>query len=516
MNMNVIYEEKEEVSECVDIPMKQHKNERRGSSIRYCNSFPSSGYQTDEMSSSENSQESFEKEVNNNSNEASKAKDIRQLRRVQSTPNHFSQESREEDDLFDDLSDFRHMKMSEIDILEQPVFEEETFDSSSSSPSTSPKPLMIPHQRHPRQRYNSSSIRRTPVVPGYVSELIERRESLRVLPEGRSKDNTCIRKALQYIADPLNVLVIGPHDSGKTTLINSLLMSVTGEWVDRAPYGTGRAHNLNPVVLYENPEHHRRHRTVSDANNGGYRPRHRHFDPTWKRSCEDPCGRVVMWDTRGFDTIHDEAHQALLLRYILEGRLHPSNLSQALLLPDEICKKRYRAPMKDSQIDMILYVAAADERPNVNLFKAIIRAKEESKDEKAMKCPIMLVMTKFDLLDEVEKAAVNDNIFFYHPSSYGFHGDVFSPDFDLQDEEVLWKKVHCYESNLNPVIDRLEQNQPDEKKDEKLLKLFKDIIDYSLTPTGKRRCSSSSSKIFHLARNTGQKLLSRRLRTISI
>ena len=26
--MNVIYEEKEEVSECVDIPMKQHKNER--------------------------------------------------------------------------------------------------------------------------------------------------------------------------------------------------------------------------------------------------------------------------------------------------------------------------------------------------------------------------------------------------------------------------------------------------------------------------------------------------------
>ena len=40
----------------------------------------------------------------------------------------------------------------------------------------------------------------------------------------------------------------------------------------------------------------------------------------------------------------------------------------------------------------------------------------------------MLVMTKFDLLDDVEKAAVNDNIFFYHPSSYGFHGDVFSPD----------------------------------------------------------------------------------------
>ena len=31
---------------------------------------------------------------------------------------------------------------------------------------------------------------------------------------------------------------------------------------------------------------------------------------------------------------------------------------------------------------MILYVAPADEEPDVKLFKAIIRAKEESKDEK--------------------------------------------------------------------------------------------------------------------------------------
>ena len=97
------------------------------------------------------------------------------------------------------------------------------------------------------------------------------------------------------VVDPLNVLVLGPHDSGKTTLINSLLMSVTGEWVDRAPYGTGRAHNLNPVVLYENPEHHRRHRTVSDANNGGYRPRHRHFDPTVSKAA---CAFTIIKSTR--------------------------------------------------------------------------------------------------------------------------------------------------------------------------------------------------------------------------
>ena len=83
----------------------------------------------------------------------------------------------------------------------------------------------------------------------------------------------------ELFVDPLNVLVIGPHDSGKTTLINSLLMSVTGEWSDRAQYGCGRTHNLVPVVLYENPEHHKRCRTVSDSR-GRYNKRHQHFDPT--------------------------------------------------------------------------------------------------------------------------------------------------------------------------------------------------------------------------------------------
>ena len=93
-----------------------------------------------------------------------------------------------------------------------------------------------------------------------------------------------IKSALKTITDPLNVLVIGPHDSGKTTLINSLLMSVTGDWSDRAPYGIGRSHNLGPVVLYENPDHHRRCRTRSD-NSGRYQKRHYHHDPTVSQIC---------------------------------------------------------------------------------------------------------------------------------------------------------------------------------------------------------------------------------------
>ena len=57
----------------------------------------------------------------------------------------------------------------------------------------------------------------------------------------------------------------------------------------------------------------------------------RHYDPKWKRSPHDPCGRVTFWDTRGFDRIFDQDKASLLLRYILEGRLSHHNFNQALI-----------------------------------------------------------------------------------------------------------------------------------------------------------------------------------------
>ena len=51
-----------------------------------------------------------------------------------------------------------------------------------------------PHYLGPnrRQRYNSSSTRRTKVT--YVSEFIERRSSLLSVPAGPDRDNHCIRR----------------------------------------------------------------------------------------------------------------------------------------------------------------------------------------------------------------------------------------------------------------------------------------------------------------------------------
>jgi GTPase SAR1 family protein len=359
------------------------------------------------------------------------------MRRVQTCPEYSKQNVAEDYDDFD-ISMY-HGAISTSQLPE--VFEEEEEESShdyfdpenrnrNRHDSGIEESFPSRQRRQRRQRYNSSSIRRTQVT-SFVSDYIERRGSAQNMPVGPSRDEYCIRSALKTITDPLNVLVIGPHDSGKTTLINSLLMSVTGDWSDRAPYGIGRSHNLGPVVLYENPDHHRRCRTRSD-NSGRYQKRHYHHDPTWKRGQDDPCGRVVMWDTRGFEKIYDDNHQALLLRYILEGRLQRENLQQALLLSDEICKKRYKNVVKDNQIDLILYVASAEERPDLKLFKALQKAKLDSKDEKARNCPILLTMTKFDLLPASEQDELKQNIFFYHPESYAlYENGEFCPDVSL-------------------------------------------------------------------------------------
>ena len=65
----------------------------------------------------------------------------------------------------------------------------------------------------------------------------------------------------------------------------------------------------------------------------------------------------------------------------------------------------------------------------------------------------------------------------------------------INEEVMPWRRVRCYESKINPLEDEVEPNLPDESRDQHLLKLFIDIINYSLTPSGKRRCSSSSSKL---------------------
>ena len=97
----------------------------------------------------------------------------------------------------------------------------------------------------------------------------------------------------------------------------------------------------------------------------------RHWDPSWKRPHNCPCGRVTFWDTRGFERIENKQKSALILRYILEGRLTHRNFNQALLMETQNFKKMFKESNRDLQMDIILYVASANEEPNKRLFEVI-------------------------------------------------------------------------------------------------------------------------------------------------
>ena len=86
---------------------------------------------------------------------------------------------------------------------------------------------------------------------------------------------------------------------------------------------------------------------------------------------------------------------------------------------------------------MILYVAAADEKPDLKLFRAIQKARGESKDEKIksksllimitsnieIETPVLLAVTKMDLLSEAERSDFCKSVSYFHPESYALFDD---------------------------------------------------------------------------------------------
>jgi len=278
--------------------------------------------------------------------------------------------------------------------------------------------------------------------------------------------------ALCDLCEPLNVIVIGPHDSGKTTVINSLLMSVRGTWTDRAKYGHGSAHQLSPVLVYENPNHHHQNS-----------PEHKHYDPQWKRPQHVSCGRVTFWDTRGFEKIADKEKAALILRYILEGRLNFRLFTQALLMEKEEIK-RIRESNRDLQIDLILYVASAKEKPNLELFDVIQNARKESKLPSVRSVPILTALTKYDLLSPEEISRVDEQIQKYHPNSLN--------QGNLPEEALTPYHVIAYNSKVNPMDDEFIPPTPDKRRNGAMLKLFMEIIALA-RPNGRRRINSASA-----------------------
>lgn len=126
-------------------------------------------------------------------------------------------------------------------------------------------------------------------------------------------------------------------------------MALTQEWKDRAKYCPGRNHVIDPCVMYR------------DAKRSGR-------------------GKVVFWDTRGFEKIHDKEHAVLILRYVLEGRIAPKCIPCVLLMSKELIKKRYRkisAP--ERRIDLVLHTSSVCDEPQTDLMELIQEAVTASK-----------------------------------------------------------------------------------------------------------------------------------------
>ena len=125
-------------------------------------------------------------------------------------------------------------------------------------------------------------------------------------------------------------------------------MALRQEWNDCAKYMPGRCHLLDECVLF------------NDKNTSS---------------------KVVFWDARGFEDIHDDEHAALILRYILEGRIKHKCIPCVLLMSKELIKKRYHRVEEPQRrrIDVILYVSDVTEKPSIRLMNLMERALNSSK-----------------------------------------------------------------------------------------------------------------------------------------
>ena len=67
-----------------------------------------------------------------------------------------------------------------------------------------------------------------------------------------------------------------------------------------------------------------------------------------------------------------------------------------------------------------------------------------------LEVPVFLAMTKFDLLSPKDQALLEKNIFYYHPESYGFFNDTFSPDVSKNFTEISHSLAAALVYNYRP------------------------------------------------------------------
>ena len=168
-----------------------------------------------------------------------------------------------------------------------------------------------------------------------------------------------------------NILVLGARDVGKSSLINSLCLAMTGDNYEKAQQ-VGTKYFWDQIELYSRDQ-------KVNKEKGVY-----------------PGANISLWDTRGFDKFYDTDKAACLLRLILEGKMPRLFFHQACLLTKETLEQRLKITSAKRMFKAIIFVERQNGTPSQNegsekLAKIIQQALSESKYERVKNIPIIRV-----------------------------------------------------------------------------------------------------------------------------
>lgn len=267
--------------------------------------------------------------------------------------------------------------------------------------------------------------------------------------ETNDRNRNLIGNCFKHLSTNLNVLVIGSNSSGKTSLINSMNMAYHQEWKDRARYCPGRLHVIDECVVFRN---------------------------------RSRGSKVVFWDSRGFEDIHEDSHAVLILRYVLEGRIASKCIPCVLLMSKELIKKRYHRvvdPLR--RIDLVLFVSDLTQEPNRHLMDLVEQAISASKYSSIHNVPILSVCTK---ADSVSQLPSSEKLNEYNLELLRCQRrQTSSDDTAATLKSVCGRRpvmvVDNYKCELEPFSDESlnpSEVQPCPERDSRLLSIWKEII----------------------------------------
>lgn len=309
---------------------------------------------------------------------------------------------------------------------------------------------------------------------GIINNVFVSRENEHKL---RRRRNLLVTK-LHHLRKDLNILVIGPDNAGKTSLINSLGYMINQDeasnqkWRNFADYDLGKTFKYKEAQVWPLDKKRSRHAA-------GQTPQRK---------------KLTFFEASGLQKCGDLEKSATILQYILEGRITTHLLQMFLLMTTEDITSRYcdlaTDPPESLRVHAIVHCTAADQAPNKDLIKLVRTAMAQSNDPRVKKMPIMTCVTSPHTQPPVvpdfetssyDMSSVGSSGSLRRNSSTGrLTGGLKSSSYSKANlcEPRVVRELTYYAPDYNPITDESETANiyPDKEVNTGLLQLFDDIL----------------------------------------